>query len=50
MNEWIRVARRLSQKYMTFAVPASVAQNIQLLTHALSGINIIFISDKEPNI
>jgi|SRR6218665_487430 len=38
-----RVARWLSSKYRT------LAQNIELLAHALSGITIIFIPDKEPN-
>jgi len=28
--------------------PVSVAQDIELLTHALSGVTIIFIRDKEP--
>src|SRR6218665_2471916 len=32
-----RVARWLSPKYRTLIVPMSVAQNIKLLTHALSG-------------
>jgi len=43
-----RVARWLSPKYWTLAVPMSVAQNIELFTHVLSGITIIFIPDKEP--
>jgi len=43
-----RVARWLSSKYRTLAVPVSVTQNIELFTHALSGITVIFIPDKEP--
>ena len=39
---------RLPQKYRTLALPMFVAQNIELLTHALSGITSILISDKEP--
>jgi len=38
----------LSEILDAIAVPASVAQNIELLKHALSGIAIIFIPDKEP--
>jgi len=38
-----RVARWLLPKHQTLAVPVSVAQNIELLSHALSGITIIFI-------
>jgi len=34
-------------KYRTLSVPVSVAQNIEILTHALSGITIISIPDKE---
>src|SRR6218665_1654099 len=34
-----RVARWLSPKYRTLAVPMSVAQNIELLKHELSGIS-----------
>jgi len=41
-----RVARWLSPKYRTLSV--SAAQNIELFIHALSGITIIFIPDKEP--
>src|SRR6218665_2089667 len=41
------VASLPSQKYRTLTVPMSVAQNIELLTSALSGITII-IPDKEP--
>jgi len=49
LSSWkVRVARWLSQKYQTLAVPVSLAQNIELLTHALSGITIISILDKEP--
>jgi len=29
-------------------VPVSVAQNIELFTHAFSSITIVFILDKEP--
>jgi len=36
----------MSQKYQTLSVP--VTQNIEMLTHALSCITIIFIPDKEP--
>jgi len=36
------------QKYRTMAVPVSGAQNFDLFTHALFGITIIFIPDKEP--
>ena len=43
-----RVARWLSPKYRTLAVLVSVAQNIELLTHALSGIIIIFTQYIEP--
>jgi len=43
----VTVARGFSQKYRTLVVPMSVAQNIQLWTHALSGIIVIFIPDKE---
>ena|SRR6218665_1741638 len=45
-----RVVKWLSQKYRTFAVPASVAPNIELLAYALPGItcSINFIQDKEP--
>ena len=43
-----RVARRLSPKYWTLAVPLSLVQNIELLAHALFGITITFILDKEP--
>ena len=44
-----RVAKWLSQKYRTLTVPMSVAQNIELLTHALLfGITIIFVPNKEP--
>ena len=35
-----------SQKYRILAVPMSMAQNIELLTHELSGITIIFIPDR----
>jgi len=42
----LRVSRWLSQKYMT--IPMLVAQTIELLTHVLSGIAIIFLPDKEP--
>src|SRR6218665_1232033 len=42
------VARLHPQKYRTLTVPMSIAQNIELLTSALSGITIIFIPDKEP--
>ena len=42
-----KVARWLSPKYRTLAVPVSVAQNIELFTHALSCIIIIFIPNKE---
>jgi len=45
-----RVARCLSPKYQTLAVPVLVAQNIELLQHALSGITIISIPDKEPEL
>jgi len=44
----IMVTSRLSPKYWTLAVPLSVAENIELFTHALSGITIIIIPDKEP--
>ena len=37
-----------SPKYRTLAVPACVAQNVELFTHVLSGITIIFIPDKGP--
>src|SRR6218665_3699116 len=40
------VARWLCPKYWTRAVPVSVAQNIELFIHSLSGITIIFIPDK----
>jgi len=43
-----RVARWLSQKYWTLTVSMLVAQNIELLTHALSGITIILIPNKGP--
>jgi len=39
-----RVARWVSPKYRTLAV----TQNIELFIHALSGITIVFIPDKEP--
>src|SRR6218665_274863 len=38
-----RVARWLSPKYRTLIVPMSVAQNIKLLTHALSGISLVVV-------
>src|SRR6218665_252209 len=39
-----RVARWLSPKYRTLAVPMSVAQNIELLlTHALSSISLVVV-------
>jgi len=38
------LARRFSPKYQTLFV----AQNFELITHALSGVTIIFIPDKEP--
>jgi len=41
-----RVARWLSQKYRTLTVSMLVAQNIELFTHALSGITIILIPYK----
>jgi len=37
------------QENQTLTVTVSVAQNIELFTHALSGITIAFIPDKEPN-
>jgi len=42
------IASWLSTGHWTKAVPVSVAQNIELFTHALSIITIIFILDKEP--
>jgi len=44
----IRVARWLSTKYRTLSVPVSLAQTIEIFTHALSGITINIIQDKEP--
>jgi len=41
-----RVARLLFQIYLI--LPVLVANNIELLTLALSGITAIFIPDKEP--
>src|SRR6218665_2300295 len=41
-----RVARWLSPKYRTLIVPMSVAQNIKLLTHALSGISLVVVGRK----
>src|SRR6218665_2075346 len=46
-SPYCRVARWFSQKYRKLAVPVSMGQNIELFTHALSGITIIFILDKE---
>jgi len=45
-----RVARWLSLRYRTLAVPVSLAQTVELFTHALSGrhIAIHIIPDKEP--
>ena len=40
--------RWLSQNYRTLTVSLSGAQNIELFTHALSGITTIFIPDKDP--
>jgi len=45
-NELPRVARWLSPIYRTLAVPMSVAQNIEPLTHALSGISLVVIGRK----
>ena len=42
-----KVARWVSSKYQTLSMPVPVAQNIELFTHALSGITVIFILDKE---
>src|SRR6218665_3520597 len=43
-----KVARWLSQKYRTLTMSMLVAQNIELVTLALSGITIILIPDKGP--
>ena len=47
---WVKVvprfARWLSPKYRTLSVPMSVAQNIELLTHALSGISLVVVGRK----
>ena len=42
-----RVARWLSPKYRTLAVPVSLEQTIELFTHVLSGILINIIPDKD---
>src|SRR6218665_149507 len=46
MCGWVKVARWLSPKYRTLIVPMSVAQNIKLLTHALSGISLVVVGRK----
>jgi len=43
----IRVASCLSPKYRTLAVPVSVAQNIELFTHALYRITVNVTPNKE---
>src|SRR6218665_1129844 len=43
-----RVARWLSPKYRTLALPVSLAQIIELFKRVLSGITISIIPDKEP--
>jgi len=43
-----RVARWLSPKYRTLAVPVSLAQTIGLFTNVLFGTTINIIPDKEP--